>query len=75
MTKLDSILKNKDIKFSGPYSLSYGFSNCHVWCELDNKEGWMLKNLFFQIVVLEKTLESPLDNKETKPVNPKQNQP
>ena len=71
MTKLDSILKNKDIKFSGPYSQSYGFSNCHVWCELDDKEGWVLNNLFFQIVVLEKTLESPLDKKEIKTVNPK----
>ena len=71
MTKLDSVLKNKDIKCSGPYHQSYGFSNCHVWCELDDKEGWLLNNLFSQIVVLEKTLESPLDNKEIKPVNPK----
>ena len=45
-----------------------------MW-ELDHKEGWVLKNWCFQIVVLEKTLESPLDWKELKPVNPKGNQP
>ena len=44
-----------------------------MW-ELDNTEGWVLKNLCFQIVVLEETLESPLDSKEIKPVNPKRNQ-
>ena len=44
-----------------------------MW-ELDYKEGWALKNWFFQIVVLEKTLESPLDCKEIKLVNPKRNQ-
>ena len=43
-------------------------------CELDHKEGWALKNLCFWTVVLEKTLESPLDYKEIKPVNPKGNQ-
>ena len=43
--------------------------------ELDHKEGWMPKKWCFQIVVLEKTLESPLDCKEIKPVNPKGNQP
>ena len=45
-----------------------------MW-ELDHKKGWALKNWCFQIVVLEKTLESPLDCKEIKPVNPKGNQP
>ena len=45
-----------------------------MW-ELDDKEGRMLKNWFFWTVVLEKTLESPLDGKEIKPVNPKGNQP
>ena len=45
-----------------------------MW-ELDHKEGWVAKNLCFQIVVLEKTPESPLDSKEIKPVNPKGNQP
>ena len=41
---------------------------------MDDKEGWALKNWCFQIVVLEKTLESPLDSKEIKSVNPKGNQ-
>ena len=45
-----------------------------MW-ELDHKEGWALKNWCFQTVVLEKTLESPLDNKEIEPVNPKGDQP
>ena len=45
-----------------------------MW-ELDHKEGWVMKNWFFWIVVPEKTLESPLDCKEIKPVNPKGNQP
>ena len=44
-----------------------------MW-ELDHKEGWVLRNWCFQIVVLEKTLESPLDCKEIQPVNPKGNQ-
>ena len=59
----------------GPYSQSYGFSSSHVWMwELDHKEGWGSKNWSFQSVVLEKTLESPLDSKEIKPVHPKWNQ-
>ena len=45
-----------------------------VMWELDHKEGWVPKNWYFQIVVLEKTLASPLDCKESKPVNPKGNQ-
>ena len=45
-----------------------------MW-ELDHKEAWVLKNWCFWIVELEKTLESPLDRKETKPINPKGNQP
>ena len=45
-----------------------------MW-EVDHKEGWAPKNWCFNIAVLEKTLESPLDNKQTKPVNPKGNQP
>ena len=58
-----------------PYSQSYDFSSSHVWMwELDHKEGWAPKNWCFQTVVLEKTLESPLDSKEIKPVNPKGNQ-
>ena len=55
---------------------SYGFSSSHVWMwDLDHKEDWALKNWYFQTVVLEKTLESPLESKEIKPVNPKGNQP
>ena len=59
-----------------PSSQGYGFSSSHVWMwELDHKEGWALKNWCFQIVVLEKILESPSDCKEIQPVNPKGNQP
>ena len=59
----------------GPYSQSCGFSSSHVplW-ELDYKEGWVPKHWCFRIVVLGKTLESPLDCSEIKPVNPKGNQ-
>ena len=58
------------------YSQSYSFSSSHVWMwELDHKEGWAPKNWCFQIVVLEKTLECPLDCMEIKSVNPKGNQP
>ena len=56
----------------GPSSQSYGFSSSHVWMwELDHKESWAAKNLCFWTVVLEKTLESPLDCKEIQPVYPK----
>ena len=59
----------------GPSSQSYGFSSSHVWMwELDYKESWVPKNWCFWTVVLEKTLESPLDCKEIKPVNPEGNQ-
>ena len=59
----------------GPYSQSSGFSCSHVWMwELDYKESWVPKNWSFWTVVLEKTLERPLDCKEIKPVNPKGNQ-
>ena len=59
----------------GPCSQSYGFSSSHVWMwELDHKEGWVPKNWCFWIVVLEKTLESPLDCTEIKPVSLKGNQ-
>ena len=54
----------------------HSFSNSHVWVwELDHKEGWVLKNWCVRNVALEKTLESPLDSKEIKPVSPKGNQP
>ena len=60
----------------GQSGQSYGFSSSHVWMwELDYKESWVLKNWCFWTAVLEKTLESPLDCKEIKPVNPKENQP
>ena len=60
--------------YKGPYSQGYGFSSSHVWMwELDHKEAWAPRKWSFQIVVLEKTLESPLDCKEIKPVNPKGN--
>ena len=54
----------------GLYRQSYGFSNSHmfIW-ELDHEEGWAPENWCFQIVVLEKTLESPLENTEIKSVN------
>ena len=56
----------------GLSSQGYGFSSSHVWMwELDYKESWALKNWCFWTVVLEKTLESPLDCKEIQPVHPK----
>ena len=59
----------------GQSSQSYGFSSSHVWMwELDYKESWALKNWCFWTVVLEKTLESPLDCKEIQPVHPQGNQ-
>ena len=77
MTNLNSIKKqrhhfaNKD-----PSSQGYGFSSSHVWVwELDHKESWEPKDWCFWTVVLEKTLESPLDCKEIQPVHPKGNQP
>ena len=71
-TNLDSILKSRDITLStkvrhyfvnkGPSSQGYGFSSGHVWMwELDYKESWVPKNWCFWTLVLEKTLESPLD--------------
>ena len=56
----------------GPSNQGYGFSSGHVWMwELDYKESWVLKNWCFWTVVLQKTLESPLDCKEIQPVHPK----
>ena len=58
-----------------PSSQSYGFSSSHVWMwELDHKESWVPENWCFWTLVLEKTLESPLDCKEIKPINPNGNQ-
>ena len=60
----------------GPSSQSDDFSSSHVQMrELDHKEGWALKDWCFRNMVLEKTLESPLDCKEIQPVHPKGNQP
>ena len=59
----------------GPSSQDYGFSSGHVWIwELDCEEGWAPKNWCFWTVVLEKTLESPLDCQEIQPVHLKGNQ-
>ena len=77
MTNLDNILKKVRHYFAnkGPSSQGYGFSCTHVWIlELDYKESWVAKNWCFWIVVLEKTLKSPLDCKEIQPVHPKGNQ-
>ena len=76
MTNLDSILKSRHyFAKKGPSSQRCGFSSSHVWMwELDHKEGWAPKNWCFWTVVLEKTLESPLDCKEIQPVHPKGNQ-
>ena len=76
MTHLDSILKSRHYFTSkGPSSQSYSFSSSHVWMwELDYKESWALRNWCFWTVVLEKTLESPLDCKEIQPVHHKGNQ-
>ena len=74
MTNLDSILKSRDITLPTKVCLikSYGFSSSPVWMwELDYKESWVPKNWCFWTVVLEKTLESPLDCKEIEPVHPK----
>ena len=58
-----------------PSSERYGFSSSHVWMlELDYKESWVPKNWCFWTVVLEKTLDNPLDCKEIQPVRPKRNQ-
>ena len=55
-----------------PSSQGYSFSSSHVWMwELDYKESWAPKNWCFWTVVLQKTLESPLDSKEIQPVHPK----
>ena len=77
MTNLDSILKSRDITLQTKVCLvkAMVFSSSHVWMwELDCKESLALKNLCFWTVVLEKTLESLLDNKQIQPVNPQENQ-
>ena len=78
LLNLDSILKSRDITLPTKvhHSQSYGFSSSHVqmW-QWHHKEGWAQKNWSFWTVVLEKTVDSPLDCKEIKPVHPKGNQP
>ena len=76
MTNVDSILQKQRLYLTNkcPSSQSYGFSSSHVWMwELDCKESWVPKNWCFWTVVLEKTLESPLEYKEIQPVHPKGN--
>ena len=75
MTNLDSIFKSRDITLSTKVRhQGYEFTSSHVWMwELDYKKRWVLKNWCFWTVVLEKTLESPLDCKEVQPVHPKGN--
>ena len=71
MTNLEQHTKKQRYYFANksPSSQGYGFSNSHVWMwELDCKESWMPKNWCFWNVMLEKTLESPLDFKEIQPV-------
>ena len=75
MTNLDSILKMKRHYFAnkGLSGQSFGFSSSHVWMwELNYKESWALKNWCFWPVVLEKTLERPLDCMEIQPAHPKE---
>ena len=77
MTNLDSILISRDITLLTKDGLlkPMVFSSSHVWMwELDHKESWALKNWWFWTVVLEKTLESPLDCKQIQPVHPKGDQ-
>ena len=77
MTNLDSIFKSRDITLSTKVRLvkAMVFFSGHVWMwELDYKESWVPKNWCFWTVVLEKTLESPLDSKDIESVPPKGDQ-
>ena len=77
MTNLDSILESRDITLKTKVHLAKAmvFSSSHIWMwELEYKETWAPKNWWFWTVVLEKTLESPLDCKEIQPVHPKGDQ-
>ena len=77
MTNLDSILKSRGITFWIKFHLvkAMVLSSSHAWIwYLDYKESWAPKNWCFWTVVLEKTLESPLDCKEIEPVHPKGDQ-
>ena len=71
----ESLIQRHYFANKGSSSQGYGFSCGHVWMgELDCEEGWAPKNWHFWTVVLEKTLESPLDCKEIQPVHPKGDQ-
>ena len=77
MTNLDSMLRSRDITLPTKVCLvkAMVFSSGHVWMwDLDCEECWTSKNWCFWTVVLEKTLESPLDCKEIQPVHPKADQ-
>ena len=75
MTNLDITLKSRDFADKGLSSQSDGFFSSYGWIwELDYKASWVLKNWCFWTLVLEKSLESPLDCKEIKPVSLKGNQ-
>ena len=79
MTNVDSVWKKTGTSLSWQWSInsqscSFSSSCVRMW-ELDHREGWVLKNWCFWMAVLETTLESPLDCKEIKPVNPKGHQP
>ena len=76
MTKLETILKSRDIILLTKVCIvkTMVFPVVIYGCELDHKEGWVRKNWCFWTVVLEKTFESHLDCKEIKPVNPEGNQ-
>ena len=78
MTNLDRIFKSRDITLPTKICIvkAMGFSSSHVWMwELDCEESWVLKNWCLWTVVLEKTLESPLDCKEIQPVHSEGDQP
>ena len=74
VTKLDSVLKSRDVTLTTKVCIlkAMVFPYTKTW-ELNHKEDWALKNWCFWTVLLQKTYESPLDNKEIKPVNPKGN--
>ena len=76
MTNLDSIFKSRDITLPTKVCLVQAmvFPVVMYWCELDYKESWAPKNGCFWTMVLEKTLESPLNCKEIQPVHPKGDQ-
>ena len=75
MTNLDSVLKSREITLMTEVHIAKAmvFPVAMYKYELDHKEGWAVKNWCFWTVVMEKTIESPLDSKEIKPVNSEEN--